>query len=86
MTEGIFAGAKVGPDGVTADPAKLTAIINWKQPTDALNLSSFLGITGHFRDLIRGYVKIEGPLLDLTKEVNIPPKCSKSVWQRTMDN
>ncbi len=62
MTEGIFAGAKVGPDGVTADPAKLTAIINWKQPTDALNLSSFLGITGHFRDLIRGYAKIEGPL------------------------
>lgn len=59
VTEGIFAGAKVRPNGITSDPAKLTAIVNWKQPADALNLASFLVITGHFWDLIKDYAKIE---------------------------
>ncbi|KIJ66666.1 hypothetical protein HYDPIDRAFT_85242, partial [Hydnomerulius pinastri MD-312] len=44
MTETVFAGATVGPNGVKPDLAKLTAIVNWKQPAEALNLSSFLGL------------------------------------------
>ncbi len=67
MTTAIFAGANVGPRGVSPDLAKLTAIVNWGQPHNALNLSSFLGITGHFRDLIKGYSKLEAPLRDLLK-------------------
>ena len=62
MTETTFAGATVGPQGVQPDLAKLSAVVNWKQPDNALNLLSFLGLTGHFRDLIKGYSKIEGPL------------------------
>ncbi|KIJ67280.1 hypothetical protein HYDPIDRAFT_73987, partial [Hydnomerulius pinastri MD-312] len=42
MTETTFAGATVGPNGVQPDLAKLSAIVNWKQPPDTLNLSSFL--------------------------------------------
>ncbi|TFY79122.1 hypothetical protein EWM64_g4890 [Hericium alpestre] len=48
MTEAVFAGARVGPDGVLPDLTKLTAIVDWAQPADALNLTSFLGLTGHF--------------------------------------
>ncbi|KAG2058754.1 hypothetical protein BDR06DRAFT_875619 [Suillus hirtellus] len=48
MTETMFAGATVGPQGVQPDLEKLMAIINWKQPGDALNLESFLGLTSHF--------------------------------------
>lgn len=55
MTEAVFAGGLVGPDGVLPDPAKLTAIVDWEKPQDALNLASFLGITGHFQDLIKNY-------------------------------
>ena len=62
MTETTFAGATVGPQGVQPDLAKLSAVVNWKQPDNVLNLLSFLGLTGHFRDLIKGYSKIEGPL------------------------
>jgi len=62
MTETTFSGATVGPHGVQLDLAKLTAAINWAQPGNALNLVSFLGLTGHFRDLIQGYAKVEGPL------------------------
>ena len=86
VTEGIFAGAKVGPKGVTSDPAKLTAIVNWKQPADALNLASFLGITGHFQDLIKEYAKIEGPLRELINKIELPSKYNKSTYCQTMES
>ncbi|KAG2045457.1 hypothetical protein BDR06DRAFT_845894, partial [Suillus hirtellus] len=44
VTETEFAGATVGPLGVKPDLSKLTAIVNWVQPEDALNLVSFLGL------------------------------------------
>ena len=65
MMETTFAGATVGPQGVQPDLAKLLVVVNWKPPDNALNLLSFLGLTGHFHDLIKGYSKIEGPLQDL---------------------
>lgn len=86
MTETTFAGATVSRKGVQPDIAKLTAIINWKQPDDALNLCSFLGLTGHFRDLIKGYAKIEGPLRNLIKEVDIPQPVTKTTYRRAMTN
>ena len=84
MTETTFAGATVGPKGVQPDLAKLSAIVNWEQPPTALNLLSFLGLTGHFRDLIKGYAKIESPLRDLIKDVDIPKPISKTTYRRAM--
>jgi transposase InsO family protein len=86
MTTAEFAGATVGPNGVQPDLSKLTAIVNWKVPENALNLSSFLGLTGWFRDLIKDYARIEQPLRDLIREVEIPEKCSKTVYRRVMAN
>ena len=50
MTEAVFAGALVGPKGVTPDTAKLTAIIDWPIPQDASHLEGFLGLTSYFWD------------------------------------
>src|SRR5882724_4370111 len=61
MTEAVFVGGRVGPKGVLPDLTKLTAIVDWHKPQDALNLASFLGLTGHFHDLIKNYVKLEQP-------------------------
>ena len=46
----------------------------------------FLGLTGHFRDLIKGYSKIEGPLRDMLKEVEIPKPILKSTYRRALTN
>ncbi|KAJ6590222.1 hypothetical protein B0H10DRAFT_2233705 [Mycena sp. CBHHK59/15] len=43
-------GNRVGPDGIKPDLTKLTAIVDWDTPHDLLNLKSFLGLCGHFRD------------------------------------
>lgn len=86
MTETMFAGATVSKKGVQPDLAKLTAVVNWKQPEDALNLCSFLGLTSHFRDLIKGYAKIEGPLHNLVKQAEVPQPVTKSTYRRAMTN
>jgi Reverse transcriptase (RNA-dependent DNA polymerase) len=62
MSQIVFAGAFVGKKGVQPDLKKLTAIVNWKTPENATALAGFLGLTGWFRDLIRGYAKKEQPL------------------------
>ena len=86
MTTMVFAGASVGPKGVQPDLSKLTAIVNWKVPEDALALVGFLGLTGWFRDLILGYAKKEQPLRDLLRKVEMPEKHTKSIYRRVMSN
>ena len=76
----IFTSSKVSMDGVQADEAKLTAVVDWWQPPDLLNLSSFLGLTGFFRDLIIGYAHLAQPLSDLLRAAAIPKNTGKAAY------
>jgi len=80
MTNIIFAGARVGPDGVQPDSCKLTAVADWLQPPHLLNLSSFLGLTGYFRDLVKGYARLAQPLTDLLRAAGVPKDAGKSAY------
>jgi hypothetical protein len=84
MTEAVFAGATVGPNGVSPDPTKLTAIVNWPKPEDASHLEGFLGLTGHFRDLVKGYAKVEKPLRDILRNVDMLKGIGKQKYQNIM--
>lgn len=84
QSEAVFAGATVGPKGVTPDLSKLTAIVEWPQPQEALALSRFLGLTGHFRDLVQNYAHLEGPLRDMLKSVPLPQHFTKSTYRHAM--
>ena len=84
MTEAVFAGAQVGPQGVSPDTGKLTAIVDWPTPDDASHLEGFLGLTSYFRDLVRGYAQIEGPLRNLLRQVPIPAGTKKHKYQQIM--
>jgi len=83
-TEAIFAGAIVRPNGVNPDLAKLMAIMNWPQPEDVSHLEGFLGLTGHFWDLVKGYAKVEKPLWDILQGVNVPKGIGKQKYQNIM--
>jgi hypothetical protein len=82
----IFASSRVSIDGVQADEAKLTAVIDWRQPPDLLNSSSFLGLTGFFRDLIKGYAQLAQPLSDLLRAAAIPKNSGKAVYHAALRN
>ena len=84
MTEATFAGARVGPDGIKPDLTKLTAVADWKTPSDLQNLGSFLGLTGYFRSLIKGYASIAQPLTDLIRNLELPKQKGKAAYTRAM--
>ena len=84
VTEATFAGGRVGPDGMKPDLTKLTAIADWKTPTDLQNLGSFLGLTGYFRPLIKGYASIAQPLTDLARKLELPKLKGKAAYAKAM--
>ena len=84
MTEIIFVGSRVGPNGIQSDSTKLTAIVNWRQPPDLLNLSWFLGLAGYFCDLVKNYARITQPLSDLIHGVDIPKGAGKATYRAAL--
>ena len=61
-------GHKLSREGVSPDPANLEKIESWKAPTNAKKLRAFLGLTGYYRSLVKGYSEIASCLTDLTKD------------------
>lgn len=64
----MYLGHIVSREGVTTDPAKIQAIIEWPPPSTIKTLWGFLGLTGCYRKFIPGYGKICQQLYNLTKK------------------
>ena len=65
VSETPLGGQIVGAKGVSPDPAKVLAIVNWPRPTTALQLLSFVSTCGFFRSMIKDFSSIAAPLSDL---------------------
>ena len=74
----------MGPQGITPDTAKLTAIVDWPILQDASHLKGFLGLTSYFQDLIKGYAQLEAPLRNILHQVDVLAGTKKHVYQRIM--
>ena len=61
-------------EGISVDPNKIEAIINWKQPKSVTEIRSFLGLAGYYRRFVEGFSRLAGPLTALTR------KGQKYVW------
>ena len=86
MAEVVFAGERVGKQGIRPDLAKLTAVINWGVPQDLLNLNAFTCLTGYFRSLIKDYAVIAQPLTDLCRGIDVPRHKGKGAYRQAMRN
>lgn len=82
----VFAGSRIGSQGVQPDPEKVDAVVRWEQPPDLLNLSSFLGLTGYFRDLIPGYANTARPLTDLLRRAGLNKTMGKQAYRNALKN
>ena len=63
-----FLGHIVSAEGVSVDPQKVEAILNWKPPTSATEIRSFLGLAWYYRKFVEGFSKIAAPLTRLTRK------------------
>ncbi|GKB75784.1 hypothetical protein Tco_0942679 [Tanacetum coccineum] len=54
--------------GIKVDPAKINAIMNWKQPKNPTDIRSFLGLAGYYCRFIQDFAKITSYLTKLTKK------------------
>jgi len=66
-----FLGHVVSKEGTKPNPGKIEAVLHFPQPKTVTNVRSFLGLTGYYRNYVRGYSRLVVPLFKLTrKDVN----------------
>jgi hypothetical protein len=58
IDEVLFLGHIIIKEGLAVDPKKVADILNWKAPTDAREIKSFIGMARYYRRFIEGFSKI----------------------------
>ena len=66
LKEVSFLGHVISGSGISVDPSKFDAILQWETPKSATEIRSFLGLTGYYRMFIEGVSKLSLPLTKLT--------------------
>ena len=65
-----FLGHVISVEGVSVDPQKIEAMVNWKPPNNVSEVRSFLGLAGYYRKFVEGFSKIATPLTKLIRKVS----------------
>ena len=60
-----YLGNVLCKDGISVDPDKIKAIIEWSFPKNVTDIRSFMGITRYYRNFIKGFSKIAYPITSL---------------------
>ena len=75
-----YLGHVVSANGITPDPQKVAAVLQFSQPTEAKTLQQFLGLT-NYRKFIHNYASIAEPLhraLKGHKKFQWTPSCQQA--------
>ena len=70
----------VSAKGISVDPHKIEAIVDWKPPTNVTEVRIFLGLAGYYRKFVEGFLNIATPLTKLTI------KEKKFIWLEAYQN
>ena len=54
--------------GVSINPEKVKAVMNWERPKSVFEIRSFLGLAGYYRRFIKDFSRIAAPMTRLTRK------------------
>ena len=75
-----FLGFRVGANGISMDPSRVTAIQEWPNPKTHRDIQVFLGFANFYRVFIEGYSKITAPMTNLLKGMQNGKKSGELMW------
>jgi hypothetical protein len=55
-------------NGISVDPSKIQQVMEWKAPTSASEIGSFLGLVGYYHCFILDFLKIAKPTTHLLEK------------------
>ena len=64
----VFLGHVISEVGISMDPSKVEAMVDWARSTNVNEVRSFLGIAGYYRRFVEGFSRIVVPLTQLTRK------------------
>jgi hypothetical protein len=68
LTKVAFLGHVISAGRVSVDPGKVKDVLNWISPTTVLEIQSFLGLAGYYRQFIKDFSKITKPMMKLLEK------------------
>ena len=63
-----YLGFVISPSGISMDPKKVSAVMEWAPPIDVTGVQSFLGFANFYRQFIPNFSQIVTPLTNLTRK------------------
>ena len=75
-----FLGYVVSADGISAEPEKVSAVIDFPKPKDLKALRAFIGLTSYYRRFVPCFSTVAQPLYQLTR------KDEPFVWSDTCED
>ena len=62
-----YLGHIISQEGISVDPEKIEAIMNWPTPRNVTDVSSFMGLAGYYRRFIEAFSKVAHSITSLQK-------------------
>ena len=63
-----YLGHIITGDGISVDPSKIRAIMEWPTPTSVTKVRSFMGLAGYYRRFVAGFSRLAHPITSLQRK------------------